>query len=493
MNALESRLLASPSLPTLPRVAQRVLELARRDDADLGELARAIGTDPALATKLLRLINSPMYRMTREVTSLRDAALYLGMNAVKSVALSFSLIHKLRGGGDGSTLLDALWRASLLNALAARRLAREVGGWDPEEAFLVGLIADSGVLVLLKGVDGYAGLVSRFLAGERDLLELERAELETDHVRIAWLLLEKWGFPESTRALVAAHHHPDSVALDAAAHKRAHVLSVAWLCTRALSVRGFAVETATLDARVASALGIPKARALELVAELPGELREAAAFFDIALEDQLGFPELLEEANSRLADSALASDRESTELAAAASAELEERTRELSPALEYDAATSMICENSFQALVEAHQLRARRRHAPLSVLVFEVAGLKDVASERGAAALNELLAQVGARTLAALRPTDPSGRVGGDRIGALLVGCSRDAAFAAAERLRVALERVPVPLRGGELQLGVTIGVAGLRGDEVGDERNLLSAALAALDRARESAEPISL
>jgi diguanylate cyclase (GGDEF)-like protein len=432
VNALETRLLASPSLPTLPRVAQRVLELARRDDADLGELARAIGTDPALATKLLRLINSPMYHMTREVTSLRDAALYLGMNAVKNVALSFSLIHKLRGD-DNSELLDALWRASLMNALAARKLATEVGGWDPEEAFLFGLIADSGVLVLLKGAESYPALLARFLAGERDLLELERVALDTDHARITWLLLEMWGFPERTRALVAAHH-----------------------------------------------------------TELPGQLREAAAFFEIPADEQLAFPELLEQANSRLADAALASERESTELAAAASAELEARTRDLAPPLDYDSATGMVCESSFETLVEAHQQRARRRHAPLSVLVVEIAALKELASGGGAAAVNAALRELGARSVRALRPTDPSGRVGGDRIGAILPGCSTDGACAAAQRLRLALERAPIALPGQTFQVNVAIGVASLNGDAAQDERGLLSSALAALDRARETSEPIS-
>jgi diguanylate cyclase (GGDEF)-like protein len=432
-----------------------------------------------------------MYHMTREVTSLRDAALYLGMNAVKNVALSFSLIHKLRGD-DNSDLLDALWRASLMNALAARKLAAEVGGWDPEEAFLIGLIVDSGVLVLLKGADGYPALLGRFFAGERDLPELERAELETDHARVTWLLLQKWGFPERTRALVAAHHNPDAVPLDAADHKRARVLSAAWLCARALSVRGFAVETASLDARLWSQLGIAKARALELVTELPGQLREAAAFFDIPADEQLAFPDLLEEANSRLADAALASERESTELAAAASAELEANTRDLSPPLDYDGATGMVCESSFETLVNAHQQRACRRHAPLAVLAIEIAALKELAMGGGVAAVNAALRELGARALRALRPTDPSGRVGGDRIGAILPGCSTDGAYAAAQRMRIALERTPIALPGQTFPVSVAIGVAGLNGDAADGERSLLSSALAALDRARESGEPIS-
>ncbi len=491
MNPTESRLLASASLPTLPRVAQRVLEIAQRSDADLGELARAIGTDPALATKLLRLINSPMYHMTREVTSLRDAALYLGMNAVKNVALSFSLLHDLRGG-KGSELLDALWRTSLLNALATRKLAAELGGWDPEEAFLVGLICDTGVLALLKGVDTYPALVERFLAGDRDLLELERGELGTDHARITRLLLEKWKFPERLRALVAAHHEPDAVPLDAADRKRALVLSVAWQCARALSVRGFLVETASLDVRVSSQLGIPKARALELVTGLPGELREAAAVFDIPTSQQRGFSELLEEANSQLAEFAIASEREGMELAAAASAELEARARELPPGLEYDSATGMLCESSFQALVRAHEERARRRHAPLSILAIEIGGLKDLASSGGVAAVNAALQELGARAARSLRPGDSSGRVDGDRIGAILPGCAPDGAQAAAERLRAALEAAPIAQSGRPFSVRVAIGLAGLRGDMPAEAASLLSSALAALDRARETGEPVA-
>lgn len=154
--------------------------------------------------------------------------------------------------------------------------------------------------------------------------------------------------------------------------------------------------------------------------------------------------------------------------------------------------TRMVSESSFEALVEAHEQRARRRHTALSVLAIEVTGLKQLATGGGQAAVDEALRELGARTARALRPNDPSGRVGCDRIVAILPGCTPEGACAAALRLRVALERAPVVLCGQLFPIDVAIGVAGLTGIAAADERDLLGSALGALDRARETGEPIA-
>ncbi|MEE8556550.1 MAG: HDOD domain-containing protein, partial [Myxococcota bacterium] len=130
MNEFERQLIESPRLPTLPGVAQRVLELCNQDNGDLIELADTISYDPSVTTRVLRLINSAMYGLAREIISIREAVLYLGFNAVRSVALSFSLVRSLHG--EESEELRGVWHTSLMNALAARRLAHEMGGWDEE-------------------------------------------------------------------------------------------------------------------------------------------------------------------------------------------------------------------------------------------------------------------------------------------------------------------------------------------------------------------------
>ena len=282
MNDFERHLIGSPSLPTLPAVAQRILEVCSRDETDLIELSNTISYDPAIATKVLRLINSPAYGLCREIVSMREAVLYLGFNAVRSIALSFSILRTFRGEDGPSTEgLDELWRTSLAGALAAQRLAREVGGWDSEEAFLSGLIADCGVLLMYKEVPEYPSIVARFRQGEADLLDLERADLPTNHMRIGALLLEAWSFPVHFRTVIDAHHDPSRLAGDSSLEIRVRVLNSAWLCARALTVPGFEADILRLDHRVARLLGLPVAVVRAIASELPDEIREVASLFEL--------------------------------------------------------------------------------------------------------------------------------------------------------------------------------------------------------------------
>ena len=95
-------------LPTLAPVAVEVLRLAEDERAGLDDIAEAISRDPGLAGQLLRLANSSLYSMGREVTSLTRAATVLGLRTVKLLSLSFSLVTNV--GGDGDDVV--VWRRS---------------------------------------------------------------------------------------------------------------------------------------------------------------------------------------------------------------------------------------------------------------------------------------------------------------------------------------------------------------------------------------------
>ncbi|MCH2160526.1 MAG: HDOD domain-containing protein, partial [Phycisphaerales bacterium] len=88
--ALE-RIMNSPDLPTLPAVAAQMLELTTRSDVELSEIAKVIEHDPAIATRVLKTVNSSFYGLTRRVMSIRQALAYLGMETVKGLVLGFSL------------------------------------------------------------------------------------------------------------------------------------------------------------------------------------------------------------------------------------------------------------------------------------------------------------------------------------------------------------------------------------------------------------------
>ena len=103
-------ILTNPSLPSLPTVALEVLDLASREDVDLGDFERTIERDQAMSVRILRAVNSSYYGLGRRCGSIRQAVSYLGIQTVK-VVLSFSLERAMDFGEDEITFdFNSYWR-----------------------------------------------------------------------------------------------------------------------------------------------------------------------------------------------------------------------------------------------------------------------------------------------------------------------------------------------------------------------------------------------
>ena len=146
------------TLPSLPAAALEVLRVCQDPEAEIDALAQALERDPMLAGRVLRVANSAFYHRRSEVTTLRGAAMVLGMRALKIVALGFTLANELpRRGVTAGLDLGMYWHRSLVNGVIARSLARAVNRSLVEEAFLCGLLSEIGKLALTHAIpDEYA-------------------------------------------------------------------------------------------------------------------------------------------------------------------------------------------------------------------------------------------------------------------------------------------------------------------------------------------------
>ena len=90
-------ILNCPSLPSLPAVAIRVLELTSDPDVRMDELAKEIQFDQGIAAKILRTVNSSFYGLRKRCSSIEHALVMLGLNPVKSLVLGFSLVSSVKG------------------------------------------------------------------------------------------------------------------------------------------------------------------------------------------------------------------------------------------------------------------------------------------------------------------------------------------------------------------------------------------------------------
>jgi putative nucleotidyltransferase with HDIG domain len=205
---LLTRLKRVPSPPTLYYEVVRELQSAH---ASLESVGLRIAQDPAMTAKLLQLVNSAVFGLSRPVVSAGEAVLYLGIETTKALILlahSFASFDELR---DTDFSVEELWRHSMATANFARCIAAAEGCHGPEadEAFTAGLLHDLGKLALAANLgDDYRRAVE--WARERGvvLTEGEQEILGSTHAEVGACLLAMWGLPPTIVEALALHHHP---------------------------------------------------------------------------------------------------------------------------------------------------------------------------------------------------------------------------------------------------------------------------------------------
>jgi len=187
-------------LPSLPEVALKIRRALSDEDVSVGEIARLLGTDPALAARTLRIANSAMfYRGSRPITSLSGAVSQLGHKMVRNVALSFAAQQVFIGYGNRPLrdLVGAVWRHSVHAAVVAHMLARVRTKLNADEAFLAGLLHEVGKLyIFMRAKDGVETLATD--PGFQSVLA-------SWHPRVGRAVIEAWELPAELAAAVGDH------------------------------------------------------------------------------------------------------------------------------------------------------------------------------------------------------------------------------------------------------------------------------------------------
>jgi HD-like signal output (HDOD) protein len=184
-------------LPSLPAVAQEVLQLLSIPGTEPALLQESMQRDPALTLKVLRIANSAYYRRGREISTLADAIVLLGLKTVQCIVMSSAVQRVLDSAGDVS---EKLWEHSFAVAVACREVAshNRESTERKEEVYLAGLFHD-----VAKGVIAthFSGIYNLPLS-----LEGETEDLGFTHTNLAQVLLTKWAIPAVITEAVSSHH-----------------------------------------------------------------------------------------------------------------------------------------------------------------------------------------------------------------------------------------------------------------------------------------------
>jgi HD-like signal output (HDOD) protein len=299
--ALIQRILRSPPLPSLPRVAVEVLNLAQDPDVAVPAIARVVSRDPALAAKILRTVNSSAYGLSHTIGTIDRALVVLGLEGVKTLVLGFSLVNGLRkakakGGFDHV----AYWRRSLYAGAAAKVLADEVRIPLVEEAFLAALLMDVGMLALDRVLGAEYGAVTLRAKAHEALSRVEAETLGMTHADAAAVLAERWKLPP-VLAVSMSHHHKPLVLEDETLRE---VAEVVWLAGRVADVFVDAEPEwplAEVRRTCLERYGLTELQCGSILARVGMRTRELAPLFEIPLAADRDYETVLKRASEGLA------------------------------------------------------------------------------------------------------------------------------------------------------------------------------------------------
>ncbi len=178
-------------LPSFPEIAVRVRRILSDPKTTLDQVVRVVGSEPALAARLMRIANSAsINRSGRPVTDLRTAINRIGYNMVRSASIAFAMVQ-IRNSNKLAGLehyLEDLWRRSTAAAALAYVLARTCTRVNPDEAMLAGMMHGIGKLYVVTRATDHPELFAS--AGMLDEI------IDQWHPSIGQAILENWDFPE---------------------------------------------------------------------------------------------------------------------------------------------------------------------------------------------------------------------------------------------------------------------------------------------------------
>ena len=255
-------------LPSLPEVALEIREEAESEDVSAISLGAVVGKDPSLATQLVRIANSPMFRATRSIDDLTQAISRLGVEYSANIVTGLAMRQMFQATSDMvDRKMRQVWRVSTEVAAWSSILTKRFTKLRPDQATLAGLTHTIGALPILTWVEENDGVI-------RDSMTLDRV-IDTVHPTIGAMILKAWNFPENIVAVPESYLDLDRTVKAA---DYVDVVSVSNLICQ-LDAEQTEIEEEWDSTEAFERLGFPEQMAEHEFAELAEQVSEVQSVF----------------------------------------------------------------------------------------------------------------------------------------------------------------------------------------------------------------------
>lgn len=413
---LLKQIASNPNIPSPPNVVLKVLEKASASDCTIGDLGQIIQMDPGLCGKMLRVVNSAIFGLSRPVSSIQRALAVVGIKSARLLVLSITLPEMQQARKTDARAMQRYWRSSVVGAIVARELAQRLQSRDADDEMAAGLLRDLGELVLMQIFPQQAKEIEK--ESEEALVqtqcELEQREYGLDHAEVSAFILDQWRLPRDMTEAIRHHHHPEEGLFSTPkAEARSHLLNFA---TRAAQIllypnQPLVREELYLAARNYYRMNEDDVR--EFLRPLGQKAADFAALLRVDMGEAADFDSVLSRATQEFVHLTISSNLDN-ERAQEMSRRSETEANRWRQEAVFDPLTKIFNRRFLERKLNELFEGARRGDFPLGLIFIDLDGFKPL-NDRFGHAFGDLVLQQVAETLnRTARQRDYVTRYGGD-------------------------------------------------------------------------------
>jgi two-component system cell cycle response regulator len=429
-----------------------------------------------MSAKVLKVVNSAYYNFSNQISTIQQAVSILGINAVRSLVLSFTFFKIRKAGFSDPFDYEKFWERALSSAVAAKLLAQAAAGegFDPDEAFTAALLQNLGVLILARTLpEEYVRVMERAPQHDTSTAEIETELLGINHIEVGFEAAKAWGFPPILFEPIRHHHQPGGYSDgNDKIRKYCHVVHLSDLLAAIFYSDTPEEYHKAFRQKVDRTLRLNDTVISRVLDQLDTEIKKAGPFFGVHLKNLRSIEEILQEANARLSLINMSYEQMNRELIAAKvklqqlTKELEEKNRRLETLAHVDGLTEVYNHRYFQETLGREISRSGRTKKPLSLILVDVDHFKKFNDTHGHQTGDFILKETCRVMGEVLRQYDTLARYGGEEFAVVLPETRVEDADEVAEKLRRTVAEAE--FEKGPERFGVTVscGVAGMDAED---------------------------
>ena len=283
-------------LPAPPQSTLEMLRACSREEVDHKHLAEFALSDPVLTAEMLRVVNTPLFGIAQEVSSVRNAISLLGVRALRNIVLCLMVRKIAQEHATPDFDITLFWEDTLRRAVTARWLGTQLG-LDQDECFTAGVLQDFGLLILFYLHPQQAGEYAELRTQDpAQRYHSEKALFGTSHDAVLKLLVQQWSLPPSLGEAIGEHHQQTTEA-----GKLSQVLLASDWVNAVFCVADINTVLDKVRALLMSGFALTATVVEQQLGEIPKAVLETAHALGLDIQAQADFEQLLRQANSRLA------------------------------------------------------------------------------------------------------------------------------------------------------------------------------------------------